>query len=302
MSTEANADLPQDPTPRISVLVACFRHAPYLEACLASIRAQGGVSFEIIARDDGSDDGTADLLERLAPRYGVRLLPGGENLGVAEGQNRMLQVARGEYVCDFASDDIMPAERLKIQAEWLDAHPASPACTGQCRVMDASGVVEAEPSRRFLSGVPEASFEEILTGATELHGATGMIRASCLREVGGWDGSLGIEDFPLWLSLARRFGPIGVLPGVLVHWRQHGANSSNRYDVVYGAVLASLAAHRDHELCARAEILWRTRWWSALAGSRPLEALRRIPELGSFTLPFLARLPKPFLVLAGLGR
>lgn len=302
MPLDADAIPLRDPAPRVSVLVACFRHAAWLDACLASIRAQEGADFEILARDDGSDDGTAELLERLAPRYGVRVVPGGENLGVARSQNRMLAQARGEFVVDFASDDIMPPGRLAAQVAWLDAHPDAPACTGQCRMMDAAGNVETDPARRFLSGIPNASFEEILMGSKELHGAAGMVRSSCLRSLGGWDEAVGVEDFPLWLALSRRFGPIGVLPDVFVHWRQHGANSHRRVDAVYGATLSALEAHRDHPLCARAILLWRMRWWSALAEVRPWEALRRIPELGSFTLPFLKRFPKPFLVLAGLGR
>lgn len=285
--------------PRVSVLVACFRHAPFLEACLESVHAQQGVSFEIIARDDGSDDGTAALLESLAPRFGVLVVQGGENLGVAESQNRMLAHARGEYVVDFASDDIMPPGRLKAQVDWLDAHRQAPACTGQCRRMDAQGRLEKDPDERFLSSIPEAGFEDILLGDKELHGATGMIRTALLRAQGGWDGGLGIEDLPLWLSLARRHGPIGVLPQVCVFWRQHGANSHRRFDQVYGATLAALDAHRDHPAHQRARNLWRTRWWSAIAGERPFEALRRIPELGSWSPGFLRRLPKPLLVVLG---
>lgn len=289
-----------EPTaPRVSVLVACYRHAPFLEACLESIRQQRGVSFEIIARDDGSDDGTAELLEHLGALYGVVVVRGGGNLGVAESQNRMLAHARGEFVVDFASDDIMPPGRLEAQVEWLDAHPQAPACTGQCRRMDAEGRVADAPDGRFLSAIPEAGFDDILLGTKELHGATGMVRAALLRDLGGWDGRLGIEDLPLWLALSRRHGPIGVLPEVCVHWRQHGSNSHRRFDRVYGATLQALEIHRDHPLYPRARILWRTRWWSALAGEHPWEALRRIPELGSWSLPFLRRLPKPFLALAG---
>lgn len=290
---------PRPTTPRVSVLVACYRHASFLEACLESIHRQDGVSFEIIARDDGSDDGTAELLERLAPRYRVVVVQGGGNLGVAESQNRMLAQARGEFVVDFASDDIMPPGRLLTQVRWLDAHPSAPACTGQCRIMDASGRLDASPEGRFLSAIPQAGFEEILLGTKELHGATGMVRTALLRDLGGWDGRLGVEDLPLWLALSRRHGPIGVLPEVCVHWRQHGSNSHRRFDRVYGATLQALEAHRDHPLFPRAVSLWRTRWWSAVAGERPWEALRRIPELGSWRLDFLCRLPKPLLVLAG---
>lgn len=302
MSAAVQPTLPSGTVPRVSVLVACFRHARWLEACLSSIRSQQGVSFEILARDDGSDDGTAQLLERLAPELDVRVVAGGRNLGVAGSLSRMLEEARGEYVVDFASDDVMPPGRLALQVAWMDAHPGSPACAGQCRAMDEHGVVARDPDRRFLSGVPEASFEEILLGSKELHGATGMYRAALVRALGGWDGSIGVEDFPMLLSLSRRHGPVGVLPEVLIHWRQHGNNLHRRLDAVYGATLQALDAHRDHPLHGRAVALWRTRWWSALAGARPWEALRRVPELGSFSPHFLKRLPKPFLVLAGFAR
>lgn len=302
MSVEADPSPRSADAPRVSVLVACFRHARWLEACLRSIASQEGVSFEILARDDGSDDGSAQLLERLAPGLGVRVVAGGRNLGVAGGLDRMLELARGEYVVDFASDDVMPPGRLAAQAAWLDAHPASPGCAGQCRILDADGSLAPSQERRFLSAIPQASFEEILLGEKEVHGATGMYRAALVRAVGGWDGSIGIEDFPLLLALSRGHGPLGVLPETLVHWRQHGSNLHLRFDPVYAATLQAIDLHADHPLHARAASLWRTRWWSAIAGARPWEALRRVPELGSFTPSFLARLPKPFLVLAGILR
>jgi alpha-1,3-rhamnosyltransferase len=70
--------------------------------------------------------------------------------------------------------------------------------------------------------------------------------------------------------------------------------SSNRA-LMYGTFLKVLERYKDHPLYPKVVKIWKSHWFSALCYSDKKEALRKLPELGSFSLPFLKRLPKLFI-------
>jgi glycosyltransferase involved in cell wall biosynthesis/uncharacterized coiled-coil protein SlyX len=112
--------------PFLSVLIPAYNVARYLPECLDSILSQGESRIEIVVVDDGSTDGTGEVLARYAaadPR--IRLFPQ-EHRGVSVAHNRLLEEARGEwlYFCD-ADDRVAPGAFSRLfkatAAEGLDA-------------------------------------------------------------------------------------------------------------------------------------------------------------------------------------
>jgi len=103
--------------PLISVIVPVYNAAAYLEAGLASVLAQEGPSFEVIAVDDGSTDGSGELCDRIAasdPR--VRVIHK-ENGGAGSARNRGIDEARGRYLAFPDGDDIcMPGMLATLAA------------------------------------------------------------------------------------------------------------------------------------------------------------------------------------------
>lgn len=278
--------------PSVTVVVPSYRHRPYLEACLRSIAAQDLPGVQIVVVDDGSDDGSPELLARLGPELGIEwhCAP---HRGLLPTLLDLAARARGRYCVSVGSDDILPPGRLRRQFEYLEAHPETVGCAGQALALRDDGSLE--PMRQYLSGIPEVSFEDLMLGRKEIHTVSMMWRRQEFLDAGGYVEGLEVEDLPLWLRLTRRYGPIHVLPDVLVHYRIHGANLHLRHDEVYPSFLAAIEGHRDHPAYPKALALWKSCWFSSLVETDRLEALRRIPELGSFSLPFLRRLPKAFL-------
>ena len=106
----------------ISILMPCHNCECWVEETLRSVYAQTYTDWELIAADDGSTDGTPDLLRRhAAANAGVRVLtwPGDCNRGVAETRNLLLDHACGEYVVFLDSDDLLPPYALEVMLASL---------------------------------------------------------------------------------------------------------------------------------------------------------------------------------------
>ena len=113
---------------RVSVIIPVYNAAPWLGACLDSVLGQTLREIEVVCVDDGSTDGSVDiLLECAAKDPRVRMLRQPENLGQGAARNRGLEEAKGEYAYFMDADDEMSSadalERLVDEAdrERLDA-------------------------------------------------------------------------------------------------------------------------------------------------------------------------------------
>ncbi len=94
--------------PRLSMLIPCWNAAATIERSLTSVLDEHGIPFECIVIDDGSTDGTADIVRAVAdrdPRVVLIRLPA--NVGVSAARNHGLAAARGDWVAFHDADDRM---------------------------------------------------------------------------------------------------------------------------------------------------------------------------------------------------
>lgn len=282
-------------TPQVSVLLASYNHEKFVEAAVRSVMEQRGVSFELIVVDDGSSDRSPEILKRLSEELGFRFVHR-PNKGVVATCNELLSYARGKFYCTFSSDDIMPPDRLAKQFQFLESRPQAVACFGQVKPMTADGVVGDDLDPQFLKAVPEIDFETFFLGEKGLHGCAEMFRTENVRGLGGYDSRFFFEDYPLYLRVLYEFGPQPVSPDIeCCYYRDHGNNMHANHNRMYGEFLKIIELYKEHELYSRAVKVWKARWFSALAYEQKWEALKRLPQLASFTGPFLKRLPKLFI-------
>jgi glycosyltransferase involved in cell wall biosynthesis len=108
--------------PRVSIVMAAYNAAAFLQESVGSILAQTVTDFELIVVDDASTDATATMLKQFAdPRLRVITLT--RNGGAANARNQGLATARGDYIAIMDADDVSSASRIEIQADFLDRHP-----------------------------------------------------------------------------------------------------------------------------------------------------------------------------------
>lgn len=280
--------------PLVSVLMASYNHEKYVEASVRSVMAQKGVPFELIVVDDGSSDSTPEILERLQTEFKFTYVHR-PNKGLVPTMNELLSMARGKYFCSFASDDIMPPDRLRLQSGYLESHPGKPICFGQVINMDADGKLESAPDPRYTSGIPEVTFAEVFLGKKELHGCSEMIDCRVFRDLGGYNAEFVIEDFQMMLKFLSLYEPVPVLDAVCCYYRIHSTNISGKKNWLYENTLKVIDKYSSHPLYKDAVKIWKSHWFSMLAYCDKKEALKRLPQLWSFSLPFFKRFPKLFI-------
>src|SRR5712672_1230348 len=111
-------------TPWLSVVMPTYNGGAYLAAALESIRGQqSGGEFEVIAVDDGSEDGTVAILEEYSSRLPLRIVRRARGGNWVASTNHGLSIARGEYACLLHQDDLWMDGRLQAVRAALDAVP-----------------------------------------------------------------------------------------------------------------------------------------------------------------------------------
>ena len=209
------APLPAVDGPLTSILVCTYNRASMLPAALASARAQTRAR-EIVVVDDGSTDGTAELLAPLDGVDGIRVIRQ-ENTGKPGALAAALAAARGEYVLVLDDDDLLVPGALHALAAALDAHPEAGAVFGDTVVLEGDGFTAHRPGLRV---PPELMPAATLVQVPCQPGAC-LIRRSAHDLAGPYPPELVRgQDMDLFLRLSR-VAPMLGLPVTTFQWRQH---------------------------------------------------------------------------------
>ncbi|MGN0832043.1 MAG: glycosyltransferase family 2 protein [Kiritimatiellia bacterium] len=130
-------------TPLVSVLMPAFNHAAYVAAAVESVLAQDYPRIELAIVDDGSGDGTPEILRSLLPACERRCervtLECQENRGTCRTVNRLLDLARGEFCLVLASDDQLLPGALTALLRPLLADADVGVAVGENELMDGDG-------------------------------------------------------------------------------------------------------------------------------------------------------------------
>jgi peptidoglycan/xylan/chitin deacetylase (PgdA/CDA1 family)/2-polyprenyl-3-methyl-5-hydroxy-6-metoxy-1,4-benzoquinol methylase len=197
----------------VTVVIPAFNAADTVREALDSLRAQTRPDWEAIVVDDGSTDGTAEVVEAYGdPR--VRLLRQ-ENRGASAARNAGLADAKGEWILFLDADDwIAPdffqkmlgkARRTRADAVYCGYNRVRP--NGERVDQDWEEDVSADPFRSFSRGCPVV-----------VHGI--IVRRRLLVDVGGFDTSLvTCEDWDLWQKVARTGARFVGIPDILAFYR-----------------------------------------------------------------------------------
>ena len=296
--------------PLVSVIVATYNHAPFIEAALSSALEQDYAHLEVIVADDGSTDGTAERILELAKRWPDRLVPivGGPNVGIVGNCNRALRVRRGTYVAFLSGDDLFVPEKLGKQVAWLEADPARTLCGHDVEAFDdetGEALFLTTDKTPLRSG--KGATEMIERGAF-FSGLSLMVRSSVIPPY-GYDERVGvISDWKLQIDCVLAGGAYGYVDGVLARYRVHRQSISQRsaseesvrrqYLEGYLTTLALIEAAHPELLssCARARALylfsearWRA-WRGEVASARRyyIAATRLSPALAWKTIAGVA--------------
>ncbi len=211
----------------VSVVVPLFDRRTLIEETLRSALAQSHADLEVIVVDDGSTDGSAELVERT---FGdrVRLIRLGRNLGRSIARNVGCDAARGDLIAFLDSDDLWDPTKLARQVPHFD-DPAVMLVHCRVRQVDAAGVERASATAEILRAFVAAEargydYGGITATWCRLYTPAVVVRRAVLARTGGFDAALSrFEDWDLFWRIAKE-GRVVTVPEVLASVRVHDGN------------------------------------------------------------------------------
>ena len=218
---------------RVSVVVPCHDHAPYVEAALASALDQTRPADEIVVIDDGSSDGSVGRLRAAASRAGGRIrLVARERRGAAATINEAIAMSSGDWIAILNSDDRYAPARLETMLARVAGAGAQWGYS-RSELVDAEGLVVPPGTNRRVDGLRAlqdgvASFDTVglafvARNAAITSGALFVSRA-LLDRAGGFRDLCYTHDWEFCLRASLHDEPVYV-PEPLYEYRTHGANT-----------------------------------------------------------------------------
>ena len=219
-------------SPHISVVLPVYNGERYLVRAIESVLNQTQPVYEFIVIDDGSKDGTAEILRRYGSRLIVRNIPNG---GVARAMSLGMSLATGDWVAFMDHDDVWFRTKLQRHAEMTAQFPEAgffcsnfavrPNGLGRRltahfskldvrKMLEKSGPFIAEP-------IPVLMHENIVGTST-----SAVVRADIARKVSRFNDAYTISgDYDFWLQCALH-APFVVCSEMLFYKRTHEGNIS----------------------------------------------------------------------------
>jgi len=210
--------------PRVSAIVTAYNYAHYVGRALESALAQDfpDGALEVIVVDDGSTDGTEDVVRAIAARAAGRIrFVRQANAGLIAATERGLRMARGTYVTILDADDEWPADRTRVLVDFLDRNPEVGLAYGDMEVIDGDGRT-TRPSEHAFHGLrcPSGHLLGALMHANFVSAPALMFRASLLDRMLPMPACAPYQDWYL-AARAAESGPIAYLPAILARYRHH---------------------------------------------------------------------------------
>jgi len=215
--------------PTVSVIMPVLNGQKYIGEAIASILSQTYKDFELIVINDGSTDGTADLLKTFAARVDLVCIRHDKPHGIARSVNEGIRKARGRFIAFLDHDDAWFPEFLETQMEHLAKHPDVGMVHSDFQTTDAAGnILEASVATcRKRTRVSGQVFRALFLDSF-IVGNSVLIRKECFDRLGTFDETLRIGDYHMWLRIARHY-KVDYTPKVLTKYRQHGTQDSRTF-------------------------------------------------------------------------
>lgn len=220
-------------SPLVSVVCLCYNHERFVYEAIKSVLNQTYSNIQLIIVDDYSTDGSVPIIQKLEKQNpGISFLPLKKNIGNCAAFNKGLALAKGDFVVDFATDDVMLPDRIEKQVQHFQRLDESYGIVfSNANYIDSNGKILRNHTdhllnKNLVSKIPEGwVFRDVLRRYF-ICSPTMMIRKEVLDEMNGYDENLAYEDFDFWVRSSRNF-KYAYLDGALTKVRRTGNSMSS---------------------------------------------------------------------------
>lgn len=205
--------------PFLSVVMPAYNAEAFIGEVIATILGQTFIDFELIIIDDGSTDGTADIIKSYAKidsrvSYHHQTNQGSERLG--ETLNKAVHLAKANWIARADADDPWFLDKLQKQTDFIKAHPDYVLIGGGADVTNERGVL----LYTLLGPIDDDDNRRAMTlYTTHAHGSV-MFKKDIFEELGGYRNVHAAEDLDLWQRMTNE-GKVYNIPEPLFRYRKN---------------------------------------------------------------------------------
>jgi len=182
--------------PTISAIMSVYNGERYLKQSIESVLKQTFTDFEFIIVDDGSTDGSSEIIRGYGDDR-IKVIRNEVRIGLTKSLNKALGKARGEYVARQDADDISLPRRLEEQIKFFEKHPKVALLGTNVYIIDEKGRILEE---KKLNPRPNKNF---LKHNEFIHGSV-MLKKAVIDNLGGYNELFKYsQDYELWLRIAK---------------------------------------------------------------------------------------------------
>jgi hypothetical protein len=233
----------------MSVVLVCWNNRAYLDPCLNSLY-EGGLksSFEVVVVDNGSTDGSQQMLAEKYPQ--VKVIQNAGNVGLGKASNQGIEATHGRYALLLNNDTLVNGPALDALVEFLDAHPEAGAAAGKLLNADGSFQSGFAPFSTLLeeflivtrigellwAGYPSHGDSNEIKAAGWMSSACLLVRRAALDQVGLLDENYFIygDEADLQYRLHKAGWKVYFLPNsTIIHFGGRSMDRWKRRRMVY---------------------------------------------------------------------
>lgn len=210
----------------VTWIIPVLNGMPFLPEALASIQRQTHQDFEVFVWDNGSTDGTLEVLREWIPGR----LPGkvfsAEPLSLGLSLRRLVEQAASPYIARMDADDICEPHRLATQLAWLEKNPDIAVLGSERTSIDLEG---NEIPRRSVFPSSGHDIRHATLRAPRLLHPSVLMRREAVLAIGNYQDHstpefpYWCEDYDFWLRILGRF-QVAALPDALIRYRYNPAS------------------------------------------------------------------------------
>jgi glycosyltransferase involved in cell wall biosynthesis len=255
---------------KLSVVLPVYNCDRYLDQAIQSIVDQTYANFELIIINDGSTDGSLEIIQRhmrADPR--IRLIDQ-ENQGLIAALNNGILASRAEYIARMDGDDIAHPERFAKQMAFLEAHPEVALLGTGFELIDENSAV----FNSVIMDETDAQLKQAIKVSNCFHHPTVVFKRQAVLDIGLYRQEfLHCEDYDLYARFCKGY-VVGNLPEILLSYRIHSHQicSIGNMETLTRSFVKSRSIHfpramtaADAERDYQRELFKRYLWWGTQA-------------------------------------
>ena len=199
-------------SPFVSIVIPAYNHAEYLGEAIESVLNQDYDKVELIVLDDGSIDGTCNVLQKYTDKF---YWESQANIGQADTLNKGWRMSRGDILSYLSADDFLLPQAVSAAVKYLQADEKTVLTYCDFALIDS----ESRIIRRVRA--PEFNYRDMVLKCICPPGPGVFFRRDAFLWAGFWDNSLKqMPDYDYWLRLGLT-GKFQRIPQVLASFRAH---------------------------------------------------------------------------------